>query len=162
MKRLLGMVLCVVMLFGNVMTVGATTDDKSLGGKFLPDSKAIEHYVIAKQEQGYLGLLVSNDSIEGIVDRISGVYVYDIIEGSPASLSGLNNGDLITAINGNTVRNITELREIMQDIKPYDTVTVTITLLNDRGYYKTINYTTTTVEYSITDKQSSVKGYSIV
>ena len=162
MKRLLGMVLCVVMLFGNVMTVGATTDDKSLSGKVLPDGSAIERYVIAQQERGYLGLLVSNDSIEGIVDRVSGVYVYNIIKGSPASLSGLNNGDLITAINGNTVRNTTELREVMQDIKPYETVTVTITLLNDRGYYKTITYTTTTVEYSITEKQSFVKGYIII
>ena len=79
MKRLLGMLLCVVMLFGNVMTVGAATDDKSLSGKIFPDVPAIEHYVAAQQERGYLGLLVSNDSIEGIVDRVSGVYVYDII-----------------------------------------------------------------------------------
>lgn len=167
MKRLFGVVLCVIMLFGNVMTVGATDIDKNVGPATkwnpLPKSADIENYVLAEQERGYLGIIVSDSSIEGIVDRVSGVYVEKIIEGSPASICGLDKGDLITEINGETVRNAKELRDYLSEIAPYEKVTLTITLLNDRGYYKEITYYTTTVGYDITEKDNQViHGFRVV
>lgn len=56
-----------------------------------------------------------------------GVYVRDVEEGGAAALAGIQVGDTIIAINGETVTNSDELNAIKDQFKAGDTVTITVT-----------------------------------
>ncbi len=66
-----------------------------------------------KLERGYLGVRVDDQR-----ERGRGVRVLDVYHGSPAERAGLRRQDLITAVAGIRVRQITELSEILETLAP--------------------------------------------
>ncbi|WP_084295246.1 trypsin-like peptidase domain-containing protein [Caldanaerobius polysaccharolyticus] len=55
-----------------------------------------------------------------------GVYVQDVQPGSPAEMVGLSPGDVITAVDGTTVKTIQQLQSVIEKHKVGDIVTVTV------------------------------------
>lgn len=49
-----------------------------------------------------------------------------VIEGKPADKGGMKKGDIITAINGNKIRDVYDYMEILSALKPGETITVEI------------------------------------
>ncbi len=62
------------------------------------------------------------ETVEGITDQ--GVVVQDILENTAASLAGLLEGDVITAIANNTIKRITELVDALNPFQPNDQVEI--------------------------------------
>ena len=56
---------------------------------------------------------------------IDGVYIVELTDGGGALAAGLEEGDVITAIDGKKVRTMTELQETVVQYRPGDKVTVT-------------------------------------
>lgn len=67
-------------------------------------------------------LMLAGIRIDGKVEN--GVVVYQVEESSPASLSGLSTGDIITEIDGNEIENIAEFRYNLYKYEPGETVEV--------------------------------------
>lgn len=59
-------------------------------------------------------------------DAIDGVYVSGVVDGGGALAAGIQEGDIITAINGKKVKTMNELQEIIVQYRPGDKVTVTL------------------------------------
>lgn len=60
----------------------------------------------------------------------SGIYVIHIDDNSPAVSSGIQTGDIITSVDGNSINNMIELKEYIYSKLPGDTVSIDIS----RGY----------------------------
>ena len=60
------------------------------------------------------------------IDYIQGVYVDSVIEGGSASLAGIQNGDIITKINGKNVTTVPELRETVGRSKAGDVLNMVV------------------------------------
>lgn len=74
-----------------------------------------------------------SDVTESISSRYNvpqGVYVEEIIKDSSAEKSGLKVGDIITAINGNNIKTISELNKIKYTYNVGDKISLTITREN--------------------------------
>lgn len=57
--------------------------------------------------------------------RVSGVYVAGVNKGGSAAEAGIQAGDVITAINGNQIKNTSQLQEQVARYKPLDKVRIT-------------------------------------
>lgn len=57
---------------------------------------------------------------------IDGVFISDVVDGGGALAAGIEEGDVITAINGKKIRTMTELQETIVQYRPGDKVTVTL------------------------------------
>ena len=55
-----------------------------------------------------------------------GVAVLQIYTDSPASAAGMKEGDVITAIDGDVIENMSDLKKKLVDSRPGDKITVTI------------------------------------
>lgn len=77
---------------------------------------------------GYLGVIVNNvDSKTAAMYNLpSGAYVSTVNEGSCAEKAGIQVKDIITAVGGTTVTNITDLNRALRGFKAGDETTVTI------------------------------------
>ncbi len=64
----------------------------------------------------------------------AGVYVYSVVEGAAADQAGLEAGDIITALDGSSVTDISELKEKLQYYVAGETVEVTIQRSNGSSY----------------------------
>ncbi len=71
-------------------------------------------------KRGWIGL-VGRNALGGM-----GVIVEEIIEGSPASTSGIKEHDLIIALNGNNISDMERFKETVLAQSPGDTVRITI------------------------------------
>lgn len=74
-----------------------------------------------------------------------GVYVIQVNSGSGAEKAGIEQKDIITAIDGNTVTSMEELSKYLENFKPGDTVTVTFAKYSD-------NYSTKQAEVTLSGK----------
>jgi serine protease Do len=63
-----------------------------------------------------------------------GVYVYSVNSGSGAQQAGLRQGDIITAMDGQTVSTMDELKSMLEAYEPGDTVTLTVERIQNNGY----------------------------
>ena len=98
---------------------------------------------VPEDERGFLGIFGETVSTEDI-DRHNmprGVYISEVIHGSPAFAAGLREGDIITGLDGSTVTSMVQLQSDLQFYAAGDTVTLTIQTLQRDGGYET-----TTVE----------------
>jgi serine protease Do len=72
--------------------------------------------------RGYLGVNMDDLTAEKAeffgLKKGEGVILTEIVEGSPADKAGLKVDDVVTAINGETVKNMNDLRRIVAAIKP--------------------------------------------
>ena len=57
--------------------------------------------------------------------KLSGVYIADISKNGAAAEAGIHQGDVIVAINGNKIKNTSQLQEQIARYKPNDKVRVT-------------------------------------
>lgn len=81
-------------------------------------------------EQAYIG--ISGMNVESVKAQYetdfnadSGIYIIQIYTSSPASNAGLQEGDIITAINGTDVSDMSELKKQLVKYRPGDKITLT-------------------------------------
>ena len=68
-----------------------------------------------------------------------GLFVGAVLPGYPAAQAGLQPGDVITAFNGNTVTSINELRDLLDQVQPGGSATMTV-LRNGQTQQLTVNF----------------------
>ena len=104
-------------------------------------------YVTGRPILGITCLQVS-DYLGAIQGMTPGLLVTDIDKSLAIANSELVVGDTITAINGTEVRSVDEVSEVIKDMKPGDTVTVTVVRTDSRGRDKTVKFDVQLSEYS--------------
>ncbi|MEZ5002815.1 MAG: Do family serine endopeptidase [Chitinophagales bacterium] len=79
-------------------------------------------------QRGYMGVSITSLTAEQAeefgIDNIQGVLVSEIVEGSGADDAGILPGDVITKINGITVKSSPELQELVGTYSPGDKINV--------------------------------------
>lgn len=117
------------------------------------DAKAVisdlitKGYVSGRPILGITCIQVS-DYLGAIQGMTPGLLVTDIDPNLAIADSEIVVGDTITAINGTEVRSVDEVSEVIKDMKPGDTVTVTVTRTDSRGRDKTVTFDIVLSEYS--------------
>lgn len=78
--------------------------------------------------KAYLGLTLAtiSPSVAKYYDLVQGVFVYDVEEGSCAEAAGLRSGDIITAIDGETITTSNELAQTVKEYHAGDSAELTI------------------------------------
>ncbi|MCC8065693.1 MAG: S1C family serine protease [Clostridiales bacterium] len=107
---------------------------------------------LSDSERGYIGATVVtvSDDVAGTYNMPQGAFVYEVSEGSAAEEAGLQNGDIITAIEGESVSSSTELIEKMSYYAPGETITLEVQTANN-GSYETREVEVTLQEGSSSD-----------
>lgn len=87
-------------------------------------------------KQGYLGIQGQNidETAASMYGMPRGIYVYKIVEDSAASQSDLREKDIITKFDGQTVRTMADLKDMLTYYEGGDTVNLTVQSL-DNGQY---------------------------
>ena len=93
--------------------------------KDIIDSLINNGYVTGRPQFGITGVTVTEADSERF-NIPQGVYVYAVGDGSAAQRAGIQQGDIITAIEGTTITTMDELNEIKNQHNAGDTVTITI------------------------------------
>lgn len=91
---------------------------------------------VAEDEQGYLGIQIQdiNSQMAKAYGMPEGIYVYKIVEGLAADGSGLRERDIITKVNGETVRTAEDLQKMLTYYKGGEIVTLTVQSLDNGAY----------------------------
>ena len=100
---------------------------------------------VDEAEQGTIGIsgaTVTAD-VSSAYKMPRGVYVAEIIEGGGAANSDLHEGDIITAINGQTVSSMEELQKMLQYYKAGTEVTLTVQRQDGNGSYAEVSVNVT-------------------
>ncbi|MGE5631498.1 MAG: S1C family serine protease [Caulobacteraceae bacterium] len=101
---------------------------KPITKKLIENGKFIPTYMgITPLDSEMLGYYATDIQIQG------GIYLYDVKANTPAKLSGLKKGDIITHINNTEVNTLVKFKYIVFSRNPGDTVKVTY-LRNGREY----------------------------
>ncbi len=106
-------------------------------------AKQVMNELISKGKvtRGFLGLVPQDidDTMAKAMklSTTSGALVGDVTSGSPADKGGIKVGDIITAVNGKSVENSTELRNTIAGIEPGTDVDVTL-LRNGKEQHATV------------------------
>lgn len=115
-------------------------------GYAIPISKAQEiinelitlrtRVVVEESKQGYLGIQTQNidENAANMFGMPKGIYVYKIVEGGAAANSDLREKDIITKFDGQTVRTMVNLKEMLTYYEGGDTVTLTVQSLENGQY----------------------------
>lgn len=115
-------------------------------GYAIPISKAQEiinelitlrtRVVVDESKQGYLGIQTQNidENAANMFGMPKGIYVYKIVEGGAAANSDLREKDIITKFDGQTVRTMVNLKEMLTYYEGGDTVTLTVQSLENGQY----------------------------
>ena len=92
--------------------------------------------VVDESEQGYLGIQGQNidETAANMYGMPRGIYVYKIVEDSAASKSDLREKDIITKFDGQTVRTMANLKDMLTYYKGGDTVNLTVQSLENGQY----------------------------
>ncbi len=93
-------------------------------------------------QRGYLGIRYTELTQElaqkkGLED-IEGVYVAEVIKDGAANLAGMQDGDVITAINGKKINTGTQLMEAIRQYRPGDKVDVEVNRNGSHHHYQLI------------------------
>ena len=115
-------------------------------GYAIPISKAQEvigslmnmktRLTVTEKSQGYLGIQGQNidESASAMYDMPRGVYVFKIVEGGAAADSDLREKDIITKFDGQTIRSMSELKDMLTYYQGGSTVTLTVQSLENGEY----------------------------
>lgn len=111
---------------------------------------------VSQEERGYLGVTVKtiDEQTAASFDMPQGVFVYKHTEGSNAKNDDLHEKDIITALEGQSVTNYTELAEILAKYKAGETVKLTVQRPNGDKY----DEITVSVVLGSAETSSSVGG----
>ena len=91
---------------------------------------------VDERKQGYLGIQGQNidETAAAMYGMPRGIYVYKITEDSAASRSTLREKDIITKFDGQTVRTMEDLKEMLTYYEGGDTVNLTVQSLENGQY----------------------------
>ena len=116
---------------------------------------------VPEDERGYLGIQVKNIDAQTAqtFDMPQGVFIYKFTEGSNAENSGLQEKDIITALDGQGVTSYDDLSTLLSKYKAGETVKVTVQRPNGNKYDEvTVDVTLGSSETSNTNKKSGSKS----
>lgn len=82
---------------------------------------------VSADDKGYLGIGSNENYDITILGYPAGVYVGKVYEGSPAQKAGIFMGDVITKVDGQSVKSISELSAFLDYYKVGETVTLSVT-----------------------------------
>lgn len=91
---------------------------------------------VSEEEQGYLGIKF-NEVTETIAERFNmpqGIFVTEVVSGSPAEQGGLSAGDVITGMDGRTFTTLDAFQELLQSKKAGTEVTLTVQRVSNNQY----------------------------
>ncbi len=89
-----------------------------------------------EDKRGYLGItgVDVKDDYSELFDLPKGVYVSSVVEGAAADQAGIMRGYVITAINGEEIESMLELKEELTYYAAGDTVELSIMKMMSQGY----------------------------
>lgn len=95
-----------------------------------------ERTEVAQAQQGYLGIQGQNidDNAASMYGMPKGIYVYKIVENGAASKSDLKEKDIITKFDGQSVRTMAELKDLLKYYRSGETVELTVQSLENGEY----------------------------
>lgn len=103
-------------------------------------SKLIHRELVEKSKTAYLGVsgVDVSESVAKNYNMPEGVYVYRVVQGSPAAEAGIVAGDIITAFDGTKIMSKSAMEEQLLYYEAGTTVTVTVQRLSneDNGQYQ--------------------------
>ena len=109
---------------------------------------------VADEDKGYLGITMSTVPQQYVSQGYpAGVLVSEVVKGSPAEKAGLKAQDIITAVDGKTVKSGEALRAVLDKCQAGTTVTLTVQRSNGRSYQE-IEVKVTLSRYSDIDFKS--------
>lgn len=110
-------------------------------------------------EQGYLGIKGQDigESEASVYNMPEGIYVGEVLKGSPAESADIYAGNIITAIDGREVTTLEQLQEFLTYTKAGTTVSITLQELKD-GSYKEKNVEVTLGSKSDADASSEAEN----
>lgn len=93
---------------------------------------------IKKDEEAYLGIVgkTLDSSYSEALGMPSGIYVSQVVSGSPAEKAGISAGDIITGFEGNNVSTMDGLKEKLSIKKAGTEVKLTLKRANQNGEYE--------------------------
>lgn len=91
---------------------------------------------VAQAQQGYLGIQGQNidDNAASMYGMPKGIYVYKIVENGAASKSDLKEKDIITKFDGQSVRTMADLKDLLKYYRSGETVELTVQSLENGEY----------------------------
>jgi len=101
--------------------------------------------VVAQENQGYLGIQGKDidEEMAKAYDMPQGIYVYKVVEGGAAASSDLKAKDIIIKFDGQSVRSMESLKNMLTYYESGRTIDLTVQRLDENGDYveKTISIT---------------------
>ena len=108
----------------------------------ISDIKSLMEHLSNNQDVTYLGVKGISVTLEAQKEGVpTGVYVTEVKMDSPAMLGGIQVGDVIQAINGQKVTNMSEVAAVLQRLSDKQNISLEGQRLTKDGYKK-INYQT--------------------
>ena len=99
-------------------------------GRYVPNDYEQEEnevsYANTVTDRGYLGATITNKLYRNKNATIKGALIEEVVANGPAKRAGLRAGDLITEINGFTVRTADDLIDRLSDTLPGQKIVITI------------------------------------
>ena len=93
---------------------------------------------VADADKGYLGVTMSTVPSQYVSQGYpAGVLVSEVVKGSPAEKAGLKAQDIITAVNGRTIKTGEALRALLDTYEAGTTVTLTVQRPEGKSYKET-------------------------
>ncbi|MDO4938864.1 MAG: trypsin-like peptidase domain-containing protein [Lachnospiraceae bacterium] len=91
---------------------------------------------VSEEEQGYIGIQGQNidSQMSQLYDMPKGIYVFKVVENTPAANSELQEKDIITKLDGQSVEDMEDLQALLKTYRAGEKVTVTVNRLNDENY----------------------------
>ncbi len=92
---------------------------------------------VAGEDKGYLGIsgqTVSDEMVQ-VYGFPQGVFVYEIYEGTGADKGGMRKGDIVTKLEGTTVKTMQALQDNLDYYEAGEEVEVTVARVNEDGVY---------------------------
>jgi putative serine protease PepD len=83
-------------------------------------SQLVKYGKVVNSNRAYLGVKIADTAEQ------TGVYVSQVLAGTPAAKSGIKTGDLLVAVNGTATRDSQSLGAVLAGLKPGQTVKVTV------------------------------------
>ena len=103
----------------------------------------IEKGQVDQSKAAFLGIQGQDisSSVASAYNMPQGVYVYQVVSGSPAEKAGLRQGDIITEFDGQTITGMTQLKQLIASHKSGDEVKMTMKRLENGYKEKSITVT---------------------
>ncbi len=103
----------------------------------------IEKGQVDQSKAAFLGIQGQDisSSVASAYNMPQGVYVYQVVSGSPAEKAGLRQGDIITEFDGQTITGMTQLKQLIASHKSGDEVKMTMERLGNGYKEKSITVT---------------------